>query len=444
MIWDLQIDRGATTLSAWTRSRGAYVWPLPVAPPASLAVTKVADSASVNSGSQAGFTVTLSNAGAGAANGISVTDALPAKTGVNWTLDAANSGAGWSVSGSAPNQSLVYSPTTLGANASTAAHVISSTTSGSCGNLNNTASFTSGNGGSGQASASVSVNCATVSISKVADASSVAAGAQIGFTVSISNSTSGTANALSVTDSLPAGTGLSWSVDAANSSAGWSISGSAPNQSLVYSPTSLAGNSSTSVHVISATSGGSCGTTYNNTASFSTSNAGSGQASASVGVQCSAQVAQITGSGTACSQFGAGTSTSLASLQYTLRSGSIFKVTPTSFTYWVKVGATAGSNSKVIDQTITSGNFSTLFALASGSAVYDTNCVKISKPTFSQSSGTITATWNAASAGTYYLAVKLDASSVQRKAAPSPGTSVHYDFSTTGISGSLAGINLTP
>ena len=29
MIWDMQIDRGATTLSVWTRSRGAYVWPLP-------------------------------------------------------------------------------------------------------------------------------------------------------------------------------------------------------------------------------------------------------------------------------------------------------------------------------------------------------------------------------------------------------------------------------
>jgi hypothetical protein len=28
MIWDMQIDRGATTLSVWTRSRGAYVWPL--------------------------------------------------------------------------------------------------------------------------------------------------------------------------------------------------------------------------------------------------------------------------------------------------------------------------------------------------------------------------------------------------------------------------------
>jgi hypothetical protein len=29
MIWDLQIDRGATALSVWTRSRGAYVWALP-------------------------------------------------------------------------------------------------------------------------------------------------------------------------------------------------------------------------------------------------------------------------------------------------------------------------------------------------------------------------------------------------------------------------------
>jgi hypothetical protein len=33
MIWDLSIDRGATTLAAWTRSRGAWVWPLPKADP---------------------------------------------------------------------------------------------------------------------------------------------------------------------------------------------------------------------------------------------------------------------------------------------------------------------------------------------------------------------------------------------------------------------------
>jgi len=36
MIWDMQVDRGSTTLSVWTRSRGAYVWPLPSAPPLTL------------------------------------------------------------------------------------------------------------------------------------------------------------------------------------------------------------------------------------------------------------------------------------------------------------------------------------------------------------------------------------------------------------------------
>lgn len=32
MVWDMQIDRGNTTLSLWTRGRGAYVWPLPSGP----------------------------------------------------------------------------------------------------------------------------------------------------------------------------------------------------------------------------------------------------------------------------------------------------------------------------------------------------------------------------------------------------------------------------
>jgi hypothetical protein len=32
MIWDMSVDRGATTLALWTRSRGAYAWPLPTGP----------------------------------------------------------------------------------------------------------------------------------------------------------------------------------------------------------------------------------------------------------------------------------------------------------------------------------------------------------------------------------------------------------------------------
>jgi hypothetical protein len=52
MIWDMQIDRGSTTLSVWTRGRGAYVWQLPDSPV--LTVT-------VNSSSVQGTTPNLTN-----------------------------------------------------------------------------------------------------------------------------------------------------------------------------------------------------------------------------------------------------------------------------------------------------------------------------------------------------------------------------------------------
>ncbi len=32
MVWDMSIDRGSTTLALWTRSRGAFAWPLPTGP----------------------------------------------------------------------------------------------------------------------------------------------------------------------------------------------------------------------------------------------------------------------------------------------------------------------------------------------------------------------------------------------------------------------------
>jgi hypothetical protein len=39
MIWDMQIDRGSTTLSLWTRGRGAFAWPLPTGPIQALTLT---------------------------------------------------------------------------------------------------------------------------------------------------------------------------------------------------------------------------------------------------------------------------------------------------------------------------------------------------------------------------------------------------------------------
>ena len=46
MIWDMSVDRGATTLALWTRSRGAYAWPLPTGPENPLPTSVSAASAS--------------------------------------------------------------------------------------------------------------------------------------------------------------------------------------------------------------------------------------------------------------------------------------------------------------------------------------------------------------------------------------------------------------
>src|SRR5438477_93138 len=101
----------------------------------------------------------------------------------------------------------------------------------------------------------------------------------------LSNSTAGTATGLGETDNLPAGTGVIWTIDAGNTDPGWSVNGLPPNQTLDYTPTTLAGNTSTKAHVVSNTTAASCGT-YNNTASFTTSNDGSGDATASEAVLC--------------------------------------------------------------------------------------------------------------------------------------------------------------
>jgi uncharacterized repeat protein (TIGR01451 family) len=244
-------------------------------------VTKTADADSVSAGSPIGFTVALSASGTGQAKGVSFSDDLPAGSAVNWTIPLASSG--WSISGSAPTQSLVYSGTTLDAGSSTSVHIVSATTKDSCKVYDNTASVSSTNAGSDQASASTEVLCPSVHVTKTADADSVSAGDQIGFVVTLSNTGAGEAKGLSFSDDLPAGTGVSWSLAAP--STGWSISGSAPDQSLVYSPTSLAAYSSTSVHIVSATTKDSC-KVYDNTASVSTSNDGSGEASDSTEVLC--------------------------------------------------------------------------------------------------------------------------------------------------------------
>jgi uncharacterized repeat protein (TIGR01451 family) len=130
-----------------------------------------------------------------------------------------------------------------------------------------------------------------VSIVKTADASSVDAGSDIGFTITVTNNGVADATGVTISDSLPGGTGPSpvhWVESPDNPDC--SISGSDGLQSLSCGPVTLAaGGGSLSVHVSASTTEDNCGQ-YDNTANFTSTNAGSGSAGASITVNCAAIV----------------------------------------------------------------------------------------------------------------------------------------------------------
>jgi uncharacterized repeat protein (TIGR01451 family) len=250
-----------------------------------LTITKTADNASVNAGSDIGFTVTLTNTGAGSATGVSINDPLPGGTGVNWSIDSNTPASSCSITGTAPTQTLTCGPATVASGGSITVHVTSHTTGDSCGTYDNTASFTSTNGGTGSDTATITVNCPNVTITKTADAASVSAGDDIGFTVTLTNTGAGDATGVSISDALPGGTGVDWSIDSNTPASSCSITGTAPTQTLSCGPATVASGGSITVHVTSHTTGDSCGT-YDNTASFTTTNDGTGNATASTTVDC--------------------------------------------------------------------------------------------------------------------------------------------------------------
>ena len=152
-------------------------------------------------------------------------------------------------------------------------------------------------------------------------------------------------------------------------------------------------------------------------------------------------VSQITPAETTCSEFASGTAETLGSVQYDLNNDLIQRVLPRSFLYWEKVTAPAGNNTIRITQTITTGNFNTFFAgIGNGSNVFDSNCVRLERAG-RQSGNTVQVKFNAPAAGTYYIGINSSAQSLIGEPAPSP-TTVHYDFTTTGVPDSTSGLDL--
>ena len=128
------------------------------------------------------------------------------------------------------------------------------------------------------ASATVTVHPAKVTVVKTADAGSVAAGAAVGFTVTVHNSGSGIARDVTVTDPLPTDAGVFWILDddaggLCNLAAG----------SVACGPRDLAPGGSIAFHVTSLTTFDTADDSpVTNRACFTTTNAGGSCAAAEV------------------------------------------------------------------------------------------------------------------------------------------------------------------
>jgi uncharacterized repeat protein (TIGR01451 family) len=218
-----------------------------------MAITKTPDATSVSAGSPIGFTVKLSNAGTGDATGTTLTDTLPGGSGINWSI-ASQSGPATCSIATGPPQTLGCGSFTLLSGTSETVHLTSPTTPDSCGIYNNTANFTSSNGGSGPSlEATTTVNCPTLTITKTADASPVNAGSPIGFVVTLTNSGPGDSTGTTLTDTLPGGGGIHWSIASQSGPATCSIA-TGPPQTLGCGSFTLLSGTSETVHLTSPTS----------------------------------------------------------------------------------------------------------------------------------------------------------------------------------------------
>src|SRR5204862_585087 len=138
--------------------------------------------------------LTVPNTGTGDAYAVTLSDPLPNKAGLSWSI--ANQGAGWGGSCAITAATPTRRPSALPAGTTQAAssftvHITSPTTAATAGNcplagvVNNTGNVTTTNDGSDQSSASTCVAAPVIHILKTADAAQVNAGDPIGFTLTV-------------------------------------------------------------------------------------------------------------------------------------------------------------------------------------------------------------------------------------------------------------------
>ena len=119
-------------------------------------------------------------------------DTLPSNPGLAWTVQGTT--GGWNCSITTGVLTCGGQGFTLNAGASATVHIVSPTTSATCGTVSNTGIADASNDAEVSTGViTITVQCAALAISKVADDAVVNAGDDIGYTITVTNNGAGTA-----------------------------------------------------------------------------------------------------------------------------------------------------------------------------------------------------------------------------------------------------------
>ena len=171
-----------------------------------LQVTKVPSNSSASANDTIGFSINVTNGGTGIANGVTLTDPLPAAPGLSWSISGLNP-SGCTISGGV----LTCGIGNLNPGGSASVSITSPTTPATCGAVNNTATAATTNGASAQSSTSIAVGCPNLMVTKTPATNPVNAGHNAVFNIVVNNLGSGVARDTTLNDKLP--TGVTWSDD---------------------------------------------------------------------------------------------------------------------------------------------------------------------------------------------------------------------------------------
>ena len=234
--------------------------------PPGLGVIKTAVQGTINAGEDAVFDITVTNTGTGTATGVTLSDPLPAGVSGDWVVSGAD--AGDCVSPIVGN-TLDCDFGDLPAGQSRTVTVTAPTDFDNCTTLDNTATASSTNAPDDSDDAQITCDKPNLTLDKTPDAQNISAGEDVVFDITVSNGGPGTAKAVTLADNLPGPVSGIWSVSGADS--GDCVSPIAGG-TLDCSFGDLAAGASKTVTVTAATTYEDC-TTYDNTATASSTNA---------------------------------------------------------------------------------------------------------------------------------------------------------------------------